>query len=754
MSPSKLTVDVWPVTEAGQADENEDYVLFYQPADAEVQRISGSLYVVADGLGGGARGKTASRYAAHKVVSDYYSSSEPDLGLRLREAIAAANTDLRAYAAQRPELVKVGTTLVALVIRGEQVHIASVGDSRAYLVRDGGIQQITRDHTLVQQLIDEGAIGPEEAHDHPRRDVVLRSLGAADEVLVDVYDLRMRPDDSIILCTDGLTRYLYDEEIAEIAASASPRSTAETLVKKALDHGGKDNVTVLAALLRDGAPSSTAGIPHAWDGAPATFDEQPTLATPRPRLPEEPAPTGDKTIRAARVEQPGEGMVSPAAAALPPAADRPGPPAPVQPASAGAMIDPETGLPPIPVGGTEQPAAPAGYHPRVYRSQTQPALRRERRGVSVGAFAAVGVFAVLLTILMVLVLLNPFGWNLPGRGGEAAAVTTEAAPSEQAAAQPTATSAPAAAETTEPATPAPTATPTLEVAPAPAGMVLVPGGSFIRGVSDEEAEAATLACINETTEENNILCYPEYFGDAQPVEEVTLSPFYIDITEVTNLAYGNCVTAGACTAPDNTEFYADPAYAQHPVVYITYDQATQYCEWAGKRLPTEAEWEKAARWDPDTSQSYWYPWGNDWEDGRANTAAAGLGGLSAVQAFSRDLSPMGVLGMAGNASEWVQDWYFDSYTGLGTLNPVRLGTQPLLEPFRVARGGNFESLSPFARSGHRYDVPPDSGASWVGFRCAASVAGEETPAPEATPAEGEAAPEGETTPEVEATPTP
>ena len=245
---------------------------------------------------------------------------------------------------------------------------------------------------------------------------------------------------------------------------------------------------------------------------------------------------------------------------------------------------------------------------------------------------------------------------------------------------------------------------------------------------------------------------------------MTISPFYIDITEVTNAAYTQCVDAGGCTAPSNTEFYADPAYSQHPVVYVNWQQAVDYCTWSAKRLPTEAEWEKAARWDPSTQTSYVWPWGNDWEPQRGNTASAELGGLSAVQAFPRDLSPWGVLDMAGNVSEWVQDWYYGDYKGLGTLNPVRNGVQPLPTAARAAHGGSFQSISSLARAGQRYDVQPQSAAPWLGFRCVQDVAGATPPGTvTAAPAETGTTPEGATTaapaetvapPEVTNTPVP
>lgn len=740
------------MTDAGQAAENEDTVLIYRPTDEQQARFSGSLYVVADGEGGGTRGALASRYAAHKVMHEYFTSSEPDLGLRLRQAVEAANADLFEYARQRPELVKLSTTIVAAAVRGEQMHVAAVGDSRAYLLREGEIVQITRDHTLVQQLLDEGAITPEAARDHPRRGVLLRALGAQPDVLVDVFDLRLRPDDAILLCSDGVTAQLDDEEIAGIAATASPRSAAETLARKAADRGGKDNITALAALVRDGAPAIEETLPYTWDGTPPSFEEQPTLAVP----------PAEETVRAERI--------TPPAAALPPTppegitVTRPGETAPaptyqqpVQPAPAyvppSYAIDPVTGLPPVPVqppqpeppetgqpaGWQAQPGG-RGYQPRIYQPAQPTSLRPQPRGVPVGLFALVGLLAVILTALMVVILLNPFGWQLPFGAVAAQPTATTAAPT--ATAPLAATTAPATPEATTPApTPAPTIEPTTEVPPAPPNMVLIEGGAFTRGVSDDEIARAINQCINET-EPEHVECYPEYFTDAQPVEEVTLSPFYIDLTEVTNAAYAECVNAEICEPPQNTEFYDDPAFAQHPVVYVSYAQARTYCEWLGKRLPTEAEWEKAARWDPATGESYWWPWGNEFVEGQANTISAGLGGLSAVQAFPRDISPTGVLGMAGNATEWVNDWYFESYDGLGTLNPTGPATYPYGGVgYRVARGGSFLELDSRSRAGHRFEVNPDTAQAWLGFRCAQSVGGEAAPQPTPT---GEAAATEET----------
>lgn len=826
MSPSRLTIEAWPVTDAGQAEENQDTVLIYEPRDPSVGRFSGNLYVVADGLGAGSSGQLASQYAAQRIMHYYYTSDEPDLGLRLKDAVQTANADLFAYAEQQPELVKLGATLVAAAIRGEELHIASVGDSRAYLIRDGQIQQLTRDHTLVQQLIDEEAITPEEAVEHPRRDVVLRSLGAEDTVRADVFDLRLRPDDALVLCSDGLTHYMHQDEIAALVGSVSPRSAAETLLRKVLDRGGKDNVTIVAALARDGAPLIHTDTPYTWDGQPASFEKQQTLlqrpeeiATPDPNqtvpsgldvrsfleanapigtsLPpeeeagdtirtqaqrrEEPAPPYQPAVQPAppytgqtqvAPPYPGQPQNNIPPSGYPQATPPQGYPAPdpsqqMPPAQApyagqrgaprsygqqtppppppGYAIDPVTGLPPVPPqGGYAQPGYPqqnypqgGAYAPRVYQPPAQPHLRAPRRGISLGTLMGAGILAVMLTALMVVVLVNPMNWELPLIGGTseegtpvAGAEGTPATPSQAT------TAAPGVAATGEATQEAagPAVSPTPSVAPtnpAPPNMVLIDGGPFIRGVTDEEARATVLSCIQESTEDGDPACLPDYFNDAQPVEEVTLSPFYIDITEVTNREYAACVASEVCSEPGDTRYYADPNYAEHPAVFVTWEQARQFCTWAGERLPTEAEWEKAARWDPAGAKSTVYPWGDNFEEGRANLAGRGNSGTSAVRAYAQDISAYLVIGMAGNVSEWVADWYFRGYEGLGTLNPTGPANQPLSDPFRVVRGGSFRALASYARAGHRQDVPPQSSRDYIGFRCVADVGG--APAPTVTP---------------------
>jgi len=892
-----MTPEIWPVTDAGGAEsgENEDFVLVYAPDDPDEMLLSGSLYIVADGMGGGSRGQIASQYAAKRIMQLYYLTvGEPDLGLRLRDAIENTNLELYSYALQRPELVKLSTTVVAAVVRGEQMHVASVGNSRAYLIREGSITQVTKDHTLVQQLLDEQAISASEAREHPRRDVVMRSLGAEEGVSVDVYDMRLHADDALLLCTDGLTAFMHDDEITDIVSNMSPRAAAETLLRKVQDRGGKDNISVVSVLLRDGAPPLVTDVPHMWDRSEPTFngDALQSASTPQPserppavapqdqsadetravqrRSEEPPIDPGDTIVRgtgdwleapetgihkrpdqhdqppaAPRYQQqeaqapgyqspvepapqygepqpdqrpgtgplvppqalqdhpdawaggqqprqptppgtqtPPEGLPAPGRAPERPPTQQPGqyppyqgpppqqggyyppqqggypPQEPYPPYDQGygqgqrgvprgyqpppgqqAPIDPVTGLPAVPAGSPYIDP----YSPRVYQPPGAPASVQQprRSGISLGMFAGIGLLVILLTAVIVMLVVNPFGFELPfgGSGEEIADATPEdgaAEPEQPAEAEQPAVEQPAAEQ------PTPTVPP---VAQAPPGMVLIEGGPYLRGVPEDEVNTAIRNCINEDINEGDPLCIPELFSDAQPVEDVTVSPFFLDQFEVTNEEYANCVASDVCTPPNDPTFFNDAAFATHPVVEVTWGQASQYCSFAGKRLPTEAEWEKAARWDPSQEAARVWPWGNSFEDGRANTFSAGIGGTASVESFEGDVSPWGVRGMSGNISEWIQDWYLGNYESLGTLNPVGPANQPLGQPIRVVRGGSYLDIATYARGGHRLSVNENSSEPWLGFRCAQSVDGAPAPVVETPeePAAEETVEEGTTT---------
>lgn len=205
------------------------------------------LLIVADGMGGHAGGATASRMAVEAVRRVVGGAGEAS-GESLRTALEQANHEVHEQARREAELAGMGTTGVALLFAGDgRGWVANVGDSRAYRLRDGELVQITEDHSLVAELQRRGVISEEEAMVHPRRNEVLRSLGVEPDVSVDVLELDVLPGDQFLLCSDGLSGVVRDEEIAEVLRRQPPEQAVRTLVDFANERGGPDNVTVQIA---------------------------------------------------------------------------------------------------------------------------------------------------------------------------------------------------------------------------------------------------------------------------------------------------------------------------------------------------------------------------------------------------------------------------------------------------------------------------------------------------------------------------
>ncbi len=232
---------------------NEDFVTFEEPSNNEEEARNGWLYVVADGVGGADAGEVASEFASSRTVEHYLKNNHTtDWGQRLLEAMQAANTELRQLVADRDDRSRMATTMVATVIRNGHAFIANVGDSRGYLWRKGELTQITKDHSLVAKLVEEGAITEAEAAIHPRKNVILYSLGSENNPRIDLFEQPLQQDDILLLCSDGLTRHVTDEELAEIISQQDTVTATETLINLANSRGGEDNISV-ALLLYDRA---------------------------------------------------------------------------------------------------------------------------------------------------------------------------------------------------------------------------------------------------------------------------------------------------------------------------------------------------------------------------------------------------------------------------------------------------------------------------------------------------------------------
>ena len=216
--------------------------------------------------------------------------------------------------------------------------------------------------------------------------------------------------------------------------------------------------------------------------------------------------------------------------------------------------------------------------------------------------------------------------------------------------------------------------------------------------------------------------------DELPLHMVEMPDYYMDRYEVTNARYRACVTANICTAPQElgsptrSVYYGNVAYDDFPVIHVTWAQADQFCTWSKRRLPTEAEWEKAARGGGDTRK---YPWGDDaptcdHANFTANTPCSFGGDTQAVGSFALGQSPYAIFDMAGNVAEWVSDWYDKDYYSQtppgGWDNPQG----PATGTDRVARGGSWFQQPTLLRVARRLPIDPAGARSYIGFRCARS----------------------------------
>ena len=232
-------------------------------------------------------------------------------------------------------------------------------------------------------------------------------------------------------------------------------------------------------------------------------------------------------------------------------------------------------------------------------------------------------------------------------------------------------------------------------------MVFVPAGDFLMGSVKDE---------------------PNVSDDEKPQHTVYLDSFWIDRYEVTNVQYKRCVDAGKCQPPKQTgsttraSYYGNALFDNYPVIWVSWGDANAYCQWAGKKLPTEAQWEKAAR---DTDGRV-YPWGNDFDQSRVNAGYI-RGDTTEVGSYPNGESPYGALDMAGNVWEWVADWYDETYYSRleqSQNSPPKNPQGPSSGQSRVRRGNSWGFGTVEVRAANRDRFDPTESANDVGFRCA------------------------------------
>lgn len=220
---------------------NQDYVF---ASDEGVGKLH-NLFIVADGMGGHNAGDFASKYTVETVVREIKGSVETKTFRIIGKAVRIANELIRERAKEDINLYGMGTTIVIASIENHQLQIANVGDSRLYVINDE-IRQITRDHSLVEEMVRMGGMTPETARNHPDKNIITRAVGARDSVEVDFFTEDLNRGDIVLMCSDGLTNMLRDEEIKQIVnGEGTLEERAKALILKANENGGKDNIAVI-----------------------------------------------------------------------------------------------------------------------------------------------------------------------------------------------------------------------------------------------------------------------------------------------------------------------------------------------------------------------------------------------------------------------------------------------------------------------------------------------------------------------------
>ncbi len=220
---------------------NQDYVYTCEKPIGNLP----NLFLVADGMGGHKAGDYASKYTVETMCRVIERCPEKNPEVILRQAIEAANEHIRQKALEDINLEGMGTTIVAATCLDNRLQVANVGDSRLYIVNKG-IQQITHDHSLVEEMVRMGGIDRETARNHPDKNIITRAIGAGNNVDIDFFTIKLEAGDTILMCTDGLSNMLEDEEILMIIKGQRDLvETAEALVREANNRGGRDNISVV-----------------------------------------------------------------------------------------------------------------------------------------------------------------------------------------------------------------------------------------------------------------------------------------------------------------------------------------------------------------------------------------------------------------------------------------------------------------------------------------------------------------------------
>jgi len=271
----QLRLDVAQLTDVGRKrPHNEDNMAYVIPKDEQVMARKGALFIVADGMGGHAAGEVASEIAVDTVTMTYYQDDSEEIALSLMNAIKRANTIIHQRAAENMLRSGMGTTCVSAVLRGHIAYVANVGDSRAYVIRHGQVRQVSQDHSWVEEQVRAGLLTRDQARSHAQRNVITRCLGTQVDVEVDVFTEELEDGDCLILCTDGLSGSVYEDDLRSIVEQYVPQESVYHLVERANENGGPDNITAIVVRVQElgTEPPTTRHLVHVG-GSDVSADE-------------------------------------------------------------------------------------------------------------------------------------------------------------------------------------------------------------------------------------------------------------------------------------------------------------------------------------------------------------------------------------------------------------------------------------------------------------------------------------------------
>lgn len=247
-----LRLDVAQLTDVGRKREhNEDNMAYVIPKDPVAMMHKGALFIVADGMGGHAAGEVASEIAVDTVSNAYYQDDNDDVPTTLLNSIRRANAAIHQRAAENMLRSGMGTTCVATVLRGNVAYIANVGDSRAYLVRKARMRQVSQDHSWVAEQVRAGLLTEEQARTHAQRNVITRSLGTQTDVEIDIFREVLEEGDTLVLCSDGLSGFISEEDLLRTIDQFVPQESVYHLVERANENGGGDNITAIVVRVQE-----------------------------------------------------------------------------------------------------------------------------------------------------------------------------------------------------------------------------------------------------------------------------------------------------------------------------------------------------------------------------------------------------------------------------------------------------------------------------------------------------------------------